>query len=77
MALDFKKSVRGNVLMTYMESHDNLVIDLYKNDLLELPVRLSTLGFDKLKPDEEGGNRYSAFADLLNETYFTTKEKFQ
>jgi len=73
IALDLKKSVRGNVLMTYMECHDNLVIKLYKSSLLELPVRLSTLGFDKLKPDEEGGNRYPEFADLLNETYFTTK----
>ena len=54
--------------MTYMECHDNLVIKLYKSSLLELPVRLSTLGFDKLKPDEEGGNRYPEFADLLNET---------
>lgn len=75
MALGIKKSVRGSMMMTYMESHDNLVIELYKSKLLELPVRLTTLGFDKLKPEE--GNRYPAFADLLNETYFATKEKFQ
>lgn len=39
-----------NVLQTYIESHDNLILDLYYLDLLKMPIHLSTLDFDKIKP---------------------------
>ena len=45
--LSTKVSTRVNVMKTYVEAHDNLVLELYSKELLRLPVRLSTLSFSK------------------------------
>lgn len=46
---DTSRSVWLNMLSTYMEAHDNLAIELYCKELLQLPVRLSTLSFTKFR----------------------------
>jgi len=65
------------VLNTYIEAHDNLVLELYGKQLLRLPVRLSTLSFSKFQKDEATGKENPVLCDMVDETYFSTKEKFQ
>ena len=36
------------ILTTYVNSNDNLILDLYRHNLLLLPIRFNTLDFHKL-----------------------------
>jgi len=74
--ININNSVRFSMLKTYINSYDNLVLDLYNKDLLELPVRLSTLSFYKFKSDATGGMSPD-MRQLLDESYLSTKEKFK
>lgn len=37
-----------NIFQTYLESHDNLILDLYYKNLILLPIHLSVLDFQKI-----------------------------
>lgn len=74
MELRMENSTRFNVLSTYIAAHDNLVLELYSKELLSLPIRLSTLSFNKFTP--VGGRENPVLTDMLDETYYYTKEKF-
>jgi len=76
MEFNLKGSIRGNLLTTYINSHDNLVVELYNKELLLLPVRFSTLSFYRFRPDPEK-NMSKVLKTVLNETYLTTREKFK
>lgn len=39
---------RQNVLTMYVNSHDNLIKNTYKSELVELPIRVGTLDFYKI-----------------------------
>lgn len=75
MEFNLKGSIRGNLLTTYINSHDNLVVELYNKELLLLPVRFSTLSFYRFRPTD--GNMSKVLKTVLNETYLTTREKFK
>lgn len=45
---------KGKFIETYVLSHDNLILELYYNSVLRLPVRLGTLEFHKLGKKVEG-----------------------
>lgn len=36
------------ILTTFINSHDNLIQELYQNDTLMLPIKLGTLDFHKI-----------------------------
>lgn len=58
-----------------MLSHDNLILELYYDSVLRLPVRLGTLEFHKLGKKVEGQD-LTVSDKTIDETYYCTKEKF-
>ena len=51
---------RLKVLDLYINSFDNLITNIYKEELTILPIRIGTLDFSKISDD--GGNTLSAIA---------------
>lgn len=56
-----------NIMETFINCHDNLIFDLYYEDLLKMPIYLSTLDFHKIKENLDPS---------IEQSYFTTEEKF-
>ena len=65
---------KSNILTGFVESHDNLMVEMYFEELLRLPVRIGTLDFYMLGKESSMGIPITQ--ETLEETYFYTLEKF-
>lgn len=64
----------------YMESYDKLMIELYKDESIRLPVRISTLDFESIFEKKKGHDGYDISQkgnDLIEQSYYLMKEKLE
>jgi len=52
-------------LDTYICSHDNLIMDIYKSEIVILPIRVGTIDFDKMT--KEGPNNKALLSDIAQD----------
>lgn len=69
-----------NTLKLYVNSHDELITNLYKSQLIKLPVRLGTVDFhkmcEKVRINGETKDRLSKTClDTIMQSYFAMREK--
>ena len=63
-----------NTLTLYVNSHDQLITNIYKSQLIKLPVRLGTLAFHKMC-EKDSSNLSKICVDIIMQSYFAMKEK--
>lgn len=77
-SLPFIKS-RLFALSTYVNSHDNLIMDIYKKELVILPIRVGTIDFNKMT--KQGPNNTTLLSDVaqdaVEQAEYVTEEKLQ
>lgn len=66
----FSSKTQTNVLIAQLFNETNLAISIYNKELLQLPIRLGTLEFVKIKQPD-------ITARVIEESYYRTLEKFE
>lgn len=65
-------------LSLYVDSHDQLIINLYKKELIMLPIRLGTLDFHLMCVKDGDSDKLSNLTnDSIMQSYYTMLEKIR
>jgi hypothetical protein len=65
-------------VQSYVDSHDELIMNLYKKELILLPIRLGVVDFHKMCVPANGKNALGEKSnDSVMQSYFLMKEKIE